>query len=217
VHFTYLLYTIYGVYYRYSISKGFAVNLKPQSIDNLKNGVKAIERRNINMKNKQFKELSEIENKAVLCGVITKKTGKLSKEQIKYIVDNIDLSLQYTIKVTSDAKEFAKEITMIESGFSHSWAGSYGKKEIPLKWFWWGNVEPVFGLNRDWEYSDNGSMREPDIRRTEPNFDTLGIYCIIKEINEWDNFNNSDAYDKYKHYMIFYIPESEPYKIDDKN
>ena len=169
------------------------------------------------LSSKEFKKLSEIERKAILCAMIAKKTeGKLSKEQIKYVVDNIDLSLQYTIKVIYNAKEFAKEITMIESGFSHSWAGNYGKKEIPLKWFWWGNVAPVFGLNRNWDYSDNGQMREPDIVLNEPNFDITEIYCIIKEVNEWNNYNNSDEYDKHNYYMIFYIPENESYKIDDK-
>lgn len=169
------------------------------------------------MKNKEFKKLSEIERKAILCATIAKKTeGKLSKEQIKYVVDDIDLSLQYTIKVIYDAKEFAKEITMIESGFSHSWAGSYGKKEKPLKWFWWGDVEPVFGLDRDWGYSDNGRMSEPDIVFYEPNFDITETYCIIKKVSEWNNYNNSDEYDKHNYYMIFYIPENESYKIDDK-
>ena len=159
------------------------------------------------MKNKKFRKLTEIEKKAILCGVIAKKTdGKVSKEDITNIVNSLDINCQYTIKVVTDAKEFAKVTTLYQHGFSHSWAGSEGTKQEGVSIL--GNVE--FGLDRYWEYSDNGRMTEPDNDRTEPNFDINEIAVVLITENDWDNYNNScNEHDDWTYTLCFYIPEIE--------
>lgn len=164
------------------------------------------------MKNKEFRKLTEIEKKAILCGVIVKKTeGKVSKEDITNIVNSLDINCQYTIKVVTDAKEFAKEITLCQHGFSHSWAGSRGINQEGVCIL--GDVE--FGIDRYWEYSNNGRMTE-DIKKREPNFDVNKIAVVLITENDWDNYNNPcNKHDDWTHTLCFYIPENEPYKIDD--
>lgn len=165
------------------------------------------------MKNKEFRKLSEIEKKAILCAVIAKKTkGKVSKENITNIVNSLNINRQYTIKVFSDAKEFAKEITLYQHGFSHSWAGSEGIKQEGVCLF--GNVE--FGINRYWEYSNNGRMTQPDIQNLDPNFEINKTAVVLITENDWDNYDNScNEHDDWAYTLCFYIPENEPYKIND--
>ena len=165
------------------------------------------------MKNKEFRKLSEIEKKAILCAVIAKKTeGKVSKEDITNIVNSLDINCQYTIKVVTDAKEFAKEITLYQHGFSHSWAGSEYTKQEGVCIL--GNVE--FGVNLYWEYSDNGRMTQPDIQNIDPNFEINKTAVVLITENYWDNYNNScNEHDDWTYTLCFYIPENEPYKIND--
>ena len=166
------------------------------------------------MKNKQFKKLSEIERKTILCAMIAKRqTEKYFKEDITNIVNSLDINCQYTIKVVTDAKEFTKVTTLYQHGFSHSWAGSEGVKQEGVCLF--GNVE--FGINRYWEYSDNGRMTQPDIQNIDPNFEINKTAVVLITENDWDNYNNScNEHDDWFYRLRFYIPESEPYKIDDK-
>lgn len=164
------------------------------------------------MKNKKFRKLAEIEKKAILCGVIAKRTeGKVSKEDITNIVNSLDINYQYTIKVVTDAKEFALVTTLRQHGFSHSWAGSKGTKQEGVCLL--GNIE--FGFDRYWEYSDNGRMTEPDIKKIKPNFDIDKIAVVLITENDWDNYNNPhNEHDNWTYTLCFYVPESEPYKID---
>lgn len=158
------------------------------------------------MKNKNFRKLSEIEKKAILCGVIAKKTkGKISKEDITYIVNSLDLNYQYTIEVITDAKEFAKRITLHQYGFSHPCVGTEGLKQDGVCIL--GNVKK-FGLFRNWKHSDNGRITEHDVQKIEPDFDITKIAVVLIVENDWDNYIKS--------YLCFYIPENEPYKLDDK-
>ena len=166
------------------------------------------------MKTKEFRKLSEIEKRAILCGVIAKRTeGKMAVQEISDVVNLLDVNLQYTIKVISNAKEFAKVITLKSSGLEHSWAGSYGIKQEGNVLF--GNVE--FGLDYFWEYSNNGNMSEPDERKSIPDFNIDICHVVLIEENDWDHYNNScNEHDKYSYTLYFYIPETEPYKINPK-
>ncbi len=163
------------------------------------------------MKNKKFRKLSEIEKKAILCGVIAKKTkGKISKEDITYIVNSLDINYQYTIKVITDAKEFARRITLYQHGFNHS-RGSEGIRQDGVCIL--GNVK--FGLDRNWKYSDNGRVTERDVQKIEPDFDVTKTAVVLLTENDWDSFDNSCSERHGWTVLYFYIPESEPYKLDD--
>ena len=164
------------------------------------------------MISQKFRELSEIEKKAILYGVIAKRTeGKLPKETITQIVNKLNIGIQYKIKIVFDAKEFAKLITLKKDIFEHSWAGSYGTKQMGHCLF--GEVE--FGINSSYEYSLNGNKTYSEEKKEEPNFDITQVHCVIIEEENWDQFNNNNEYNIF-YTLVIYIPDSEP-KLDKKN
>lgn len=167
------------------------------------------------MKNFTFNQMSELEKKARLCGVIANKaSGKLSKEEIVSIVNGLDLSVQYKISLVTDAKEFADKITLVDQGHSHSWAGSYGTVqggECLL-----GEIQ--FGVSKSWSYSDNGRDSGSSDHKEEPVFDMLKNAVVMIRENDYDHYNNpSPEYDNMNYYLYIYIPnENEAYKLDEK-
>lgn len=162
------------------------------------------------MKNKKFRKLSEIEKKAILCGVIAKKTkGKISKEDITYVVNSLDLNYQYTIKVITEAKEFARRVTLYQHGFTHP-RGSEGVRQDGVCIL--GNVK--FGLDRNWKHSD-GRVTERDVQKIQPDFDVTKTAVVLLTENDWDSFDNSCSERRGWTILYFYIPENEPYKLDD--
>lgn len=71
------------------------------------------------------------------------------------------------------------------------------------------------GQNYKKEYSDNGRETEPDVRISTPQFEVDKKVACLKEIRDWDEYNNpSQEYDDYKYELLIYVPSSKPYKID---
>lgn len=67
------------------------------------------------MKNTKFMKLAEAEKRARLLMVINKKVnGRLGKNELEKIINMIDVDVQYSILVISDAKEMASEITLAD-------------------------------------------------------------------------------------------------------
>lgn len=163
------------------------------------------------MKN-NYKNLSELERKArLLSFLINKSGGKLSKEELETIIGKTDINKQHEIIVVEDAKEFGKICTLYSGGLEHSWAGSYGTR-VEAEVFV-GNVE--FGVNTDWEYSDNGNMSSPEIYNTVPNFDVTEKIVIHTEKHTWDHYNNNDT-DETEHAIVVYLPSDVPYVMDNE-
>jgi hypothetical protein len=164
------------------------------------------------MKLNQFRQLSELERKAKLCGIITQKTnGKIKTNDIKNIVELLNINQQYKINIINNAKEYAKNLTLIDSGLTHSWAGSNGMKQKGFILF--GELE--FGENIHKEYSDNGNTGSPEVSNIEPNFNVNEISAVLIEINSWNSMEgHCNQYDDYEYNLCFYIPNDEPYLID---
>ncbi len=60
-------------------------------------------------------KLAEAEKRARLLMVINKKVnGRLGKNELEKIINMIDVDVQYSILVISDAKEMASEITLAD-------------------------------------------------------------------------------------------------------
>lgn len=163
------------------------------------------------MRTKEFRKLDELEKKAILLGVIAKRTeGKLSKVELETIVNNIDVSKQYTIQVISDIKQFANLITLSNHKFQHSWAG--GEENITTGQILLGEGLE-FGENYSYSYSENGDQTEDSQEYKAPDFKVCRKYVVYINEYSFSNFNNNN-YENDRDSIVIYIPENQSFKID---
>jgi hypothetical protein len=163
------------------------------------------------MKTTSFKQLSEMEKKAILCGVIAKRTnGKITKEDIKTVVNKLDVSIQYTINIISDPKEFAKIIKLKDytTDYGCNCGGMESIKEFETIIL--GNVD--FG--EDVFYSCPPSGNENNIISKDGDFDIKELHCILIKKHDFCGVSGASHEDKWSNDITFYIPEAETeYKL----
>jgi len=147
------------------------------------------------MNSRGFKVLAAQERKAKLIKVLMSKTqGKLSKQSLErianYATDDQELIIntQMTISVHTDVKEFAGAVTLQDCGMEHSWAGSRTTTDFG----YWIIGKGKFGLNRYMEYSNNGNMSSPTIKKLDPEFNVDEIQCVYKRTDYRDSYNGND-------------------------
>jgi len=165
------------------------------------------------MNNNSFKYLTEQEKKAILLGVIAKRTnGKLNNEQLKHIVRDIPIDVQYSIKVFSDAKEFGKVITLPDYEMKHSWAGGTkctAETNILL-------VSGIkFGRNKHYKYLDNGTLTSEDKWNSLPDFNVKEIHAVSVSIHSFSDYNN-EYYDNTDNFIYIYIPSDKPFVVSEE-
>jgi len=161
------------------------------------------------MENNSFKSMSEKTKRAILMGVIIKKTeGKLSKEELEEIISKVNIGVQYSVNVFTNVMEFAKVITLNNIKDEHSWAGC--TENVSTGHILLGNV--VFGEYYKYSYNDNGTQTNYTVQESVPDFN---IYEKIVVTIEEHNFSNSNGnyYDTWKDSIFIYIPENVPYFI----
>lgn len=162
------------------------------------------------MNKRMYKKIAKREDKAKLISKIIKFTnGELNKKQIEKIVNYKDTESKDYIKFTKDAKEFAKEITLIDHEDEHSWAGEEYTKEKAEVIF--GTC--TFGEDFQYSYSDNGNIINENEYIEEPDFNIEDTICVYKR-NHYKN-TYDDRYDEeYKYSIIIYAGNPVAYKID---
>ena len=139
--------------------------------------------------------------------MIKQKIGeKLTKEQIEQIISGIDLENEEVprISVTSNPYDFEKYTRRTEDIFEHSWAGStrnYVDTQVLM-----GDYEP--GIDKRYEYSENGDNRTPDEEHEMSDFSMNKIQVAKVNRDYMDNFNGSDI-EEYDEYIQIYIPEEK--------
>ncbi len=162
------------------------------------------------MNTRIYNKIAKKEDKAKLIVKLLKYTyGKLNKKQLETIANNRNTKSTDYIKVITDAKEFAKEITLISDIMEHSWAGEQWKKEEAINIF----GQCSFGEDYYYQYSNNGNDEIPKERKSEPLFNVEDTICVGKHINEFSNYNNN-YYDEDKYLIIIYLGVKNAYKID---
>ncbi|WP_031368483.1 hypothetical protein [Clostridium botulinum] len=147
------------------------------------------------------------EDKAKLVLKLIKLTnGQLTKEEIEKIVNNIEIKSNFNINIIRNAEEFAKELTLrdYEDDWRYEderWCNVFlvNKKEIHKETIIDdGNFQ--FGLDGMEKYE-------------RPNFNINKKYGVLKVLytgNTYTNINDEEEYT-----LIIYIPNNNPYKIDD--
>jgi len=157
------------------------------------------------MKNNSFKKLTEQEKKAMLLAVIAKRTeGKLSKSQLEYMVRDIPTDVQYSIKVITDAKEFAKAITLPDYEMKHSWAGET-KCNAETNILLISGIK--FGRTKHYQYLDNGSLTSEEKWNSLPDFDVNEIHAVAVSIRSFSDYNN-EHYNNTDNFIYIYIPSN---------
>jgi hypothetical protein len=168
-----------------------------------------------------FRKLSESERRCKLASTLFDKTrGMVGAPFIIDIVNTVDIDKQYKISVINKAKEFAEKITNSEVTVSHSWAGSYGHKETVTSVICQNKMKSdciIVGCNKANTYSDNGNMGEPNVEISEPDFDVNSVIAVIFEINDWNNMQGFDNFNKHEYGLAIYIPDpdNDPYIVTD--
>ena len=163
------------------------------------------------MNTRLYNKLVKREDKAKLLAKLVKYTnGCLSKKQLEKIVNDKDTNAHAYIKVLKDAKEFAEEMTLKDNKMEHSWAGEeYTKEEAKCII---GCIE--FGYDYSYLYSNNGNTEQDDYETKEPQFDIYKMCVVVKSRHDFSNYNNN-YYDDYKDTIIVYIPDENPYKVEE--
>ncbi|MCK9309831.1 MAG: hypothetical protein M0P99_06135 [Candidatus Cloacimonetes bacterium] len=159
------------------------------------------------MENNSFKSMSEKTKRAILMGVIIKKTeGKLSKEELEEIISKINIGVQYSINVFTNAVEFSKVITL--KNIKDSWAGY--TENVSTGHILLGNV--VFGEDYRYSYNDNDTQTNYTVQESFPDFNIYEKIVVTIEEHNFSNFNGN-YYDTWKNSIFIYLPEDVPYKI----
>ncbi len=160
------------------------------------------------MKGYMFKTLTELEKKAMLTGVLIKRTGgRLDKLRIESVINNLDINIQYGIKVFEDAKEFGKAITLPNHIMEHSWAGS--KEHIGQGINLLG-TDLVFGESKTYEYSGNGNITKDEKEMTLPDFGMLDIHAVYVFEHNKSTYEGNEYDNKYNHIYV-YLPSGNPF------
>jgi len=161
------------------------------------------------MENNSFKSMSEKMKRAVLMGVIIKRTdGKLSREELEEIISKVNIGVQYSVNVFTNAMEFAKVITLKNIKDEHSWAGY--TEDVSVGHILLGNV--IFGEDYRYTYNDNGTQTNYTVQESFPDFNIHEKIVVAIEEHNFSNFNDNH-YDTWKDSIFIYIPEDVPYKI----
>ncbi len=161
------------------------------------------------MENNSFKSMNDRMKRAILMGVIIKRTeGKLSKEELEEIISKLNIGVQYSIDVFTDAKEFAKVVTLKNIKSEHSWAGC--TEDVSCGHIILGNV--IFGQNYQYSYNDNGNQTQYNEQESSPDFDMNEKIVVYIEEHNFSNYNN-DHYDSWRNDIFIYLPKDVPYKI----
>lgn len=169
------------------------------------------------MKNTSFRVLSDQEKRARLLGVIANKTGgQLSKAELEEIVNNIDISNQYSISILHDAKEFGEKLRLEDSGWENG--DNYNVVEETGQLLLGSNLE--FGEKGSLETYYNGNLSREYDNSSDADFDTMSKYavsiqhvsksCSVYGYNETMRFNETNS-------LVIYIPDAQqPFKIAPK-
>lgn len=162
------------------------------------------------METTTFAKAATQEQAAKLCAVIGSRTeGKLSIGQIRRIVRLLELKNQYKIDVLSDAREFARLVTLTNNEMKHSWAGKeYYKQEGKVLL---GNVQ--FGEEYSYEYFDNGNSTGEDKRYNHPSFKLNQVAAVMIQGHDFSDYNG-DYKDERDYNLVIYIPNEAPFKLD---
>lgn len=164
-----------------------------------------------------FLYIKKAEDKAKIIAKLIKFTdGKFKKSQyykiateIMGFIDKNEMQTSFEILKTYDIKEFAKELTLKNYKFSHSWAGDTFTKEDWIYIYTSGDADDIiFGEDGSYEYSNNGNCEDGSEWENECNFNVNEIYLIIKNYEDFSNFNNN-YYDEKKTTIVIYIPDKE--------
>jgi len=161
------------------------------------------------MENNSFKSMTEKTKRAILMGVIIKRTdGKLLKEELEEIISKVNIGVQYSINVFTNAVEFSKVITLKNIKDEHSWVGY--TENVSTGHILLGNV--VFGDNSQYSYNDNGTQTNYTVQESFPDFNIHEKIVVAIEEHHFSNFNGNH-YDTWRNSIFIYIPEDTPYKI----
>ncbi|MCI8482599.1 MAG: hypothetical protein HFJ27_06120 [Clostridia bacterium] len=160
------------------------------------------------MKKEMFREMNEQEKRAKLLTCLCKKTnGRLTKEELETIVNNVDISRQYTVTIVNDAKEMAKRLTLKdhfevgrEEGCSENGKALLGKVTLGEHY------------RRTEEQFSEESENAEEVLDEYTDLPDFNIYkesavSVIKEIF-WQGC--MESYFE----IIIYLPETEPYEVD---
>lgn len=162
------------------------------------------------MKKFGYTSLRKREEAAKLLKEINEKTNyALNKFQLEAIVNNKFTSMYHEIRVITDAKEFAKEITLTDYKSEHSWAGESYTIEKATTIF--GMCK--YGRDYQYEYSDNGNITTDKEWVKLPNFDIRDCICIAKTCYEYSDYNNN-YYDSQHSCICIYLGSVNAYTID---
>lgn len=160
------------------------------------------------MKDFDFKRMTLSERQARIKNIIKEKTkGKISDLDVRQIVDNININLQYKIKVVRNPEIMKRELTLANQWWQRNewrYIDSEGIKETAEIML--GTCE--FGSNHLFEKSENGNVVDEGKSYKEPIFFFHQILVITKNIHEWQKVEGDERnYGRKKNVLVIYIPK----------
>ena len=165
------------------------------------------------MKEFNFKRMTLSERQARLRYVINGKTkGMISNFYVQQIVDNINLKLQYKIKIMRTSESMKRELTLQNKWWRNKCChvDSEGVKETAEILV--GSCK--FGIDCWIEKSENGNVVDTEKVKKEPEFDESHTLVITKYINEWQKvYGDGRNYGRRKNILVIYIPKKTLKKI----
>lgn len=159
-----------------------------------------------------YREADRVERLGKLAATIATKTGgKLDEKQIIDIVSTLTPHIKYEIIVETEAKKAAEHLKLENYTETHSWAGDTQIRESGSVLL--GNCE--FGERYYYCYSNNGNVTSDEQSETPPDFNLSEILAVTiyrKDVVSW---GQADDHDEDYNKLVIYVPEKEPYKMDD--
>lgn len=162
------------------------------------------------MKQREFKEINETKRKAILAGVIAKKTGyRLPNNLIGEIIKSLDIDNQYKIEVFNTADEFAGHCRLKR----YIYEGRYNNDPVDMG----GRTEKASVILGEVQFGEDIKDEWKEVtRKTDPNFDVDKIHAVIVE-SKWDYSPLVGDYEySLDRMLIVYVPSEEPINLSDE-
>lgn len=149
-----------------------------------------------------YRKFREKENRAKLFGVIRKNVDFLTDDEIREIVEKIDVNKKYSIIVVNNPEEMANEyLKFIKyAGFEHSWAGEEYERTEVLEVLY---GEAVLGNYYSYQYYNNGNLSNEEFEEIEPDFDIEKPLVVLHTKIYFSNYNGRYENDE-RNYLVFY-------------